>query len=244
MQVLTKSEIERKWLTPLADSSMLKNVSGKEFAYNPGKFNKIEQIYEQKIGKFSKADSATSKIFVNNVLAKTKDFNHQRDLYVWQRGLNSMIDNISSGNIIKDKNLQIAQIGRIKDSIFAQVKKFKPSISSKNISIYQNTIWHILRDTKPNIKKPNIMELKSIVNVLYFAKHCYFDRVHNNIIYYFLSSQKDEMINDIAVDLEHTVKKFKTDNFVVSVGKIPYKNYKSTLKKLDENRNSIYIKVR
>ncbi|PPB52219.1 hypothetical protein [Campylobacter hyointestinalis] len=76
------------------------------------------------------------------------------------------------------------------------------------------------------------MELKSIVNVLYFAKHCYFDRVHNNIIYYFLSSQKDEMINYVAVDLEHTVKKFKTDNFVVSVGKIPYKNYKSTLKKI------------
>ncbi|MFW5607803.1 MAG: phage head morphogenesis protein, partial [Campylobacter hyointestinalis] len=88
MQVLTKSEIERKGLTPLADSSMLKNVAGKDFAYNPGKFNKIEQIYEQKIGKFSKADSATSKIFVNNVLAKTKDFNRQRDLYVWQRGLN------------------------------------------------------------------------------------------------------------------------------------------------------------
>ncbi|WP_181022156.1 hypothetical protein [Campylobacter hyointestinalis] len=106
VQVLTKAEIERKGLTPLADSSILKNVAGKDFAYNPGKFNKIEQIYEQKIGKFSKADSATSKIFVNNVLAKTKDFNRQRDLYVWQRGLNSMIDNISSGNIIKDKNLQ------------------------------------------------------------------------------------------------------------------------------------------
>ncbi|WP_159428476.1 hypothetical protein [Campylobacter hyointestinalis] len=40
MQVLTKSEIERKGLTPLANSSMLKNVAEKDFAYNPGKFNK------------------------------------------------------------------------------------------------------------------------------------------------------------------------------------------------------------
>ncbi|CZE50017.1 phage minor head protein [Campylobacter geochelonis] len=50
VQVLTKKEIQKRGLTPLADSSMLKDVSDKAFAYNP-KVDRLDSILKDKARK-------------------------------------------------------------------------------------------------------------------------------------------------------------------------------------------------
>lgn len=48
VQVLTGAECERRGITPLADSSMLRNIASKDFAYNPGKVDKLDTILKEK----------------------------------------------------------------------------------------------------------------------------------------------------------------------------------------------------
>lgn len=222
MQVLTKSEIERKGLTPLADSSMLKNVAGKDFAYNPGKFNKIEQIYEQKIGKFSKADSATSKIFVNNVLAKTKDFNHQRDLYVWQRGLNNAVDELLVKKNLKSP-INAFMVGRLNKDIASKASKsLGIDIQEEGITCDKHCILHIREDRKGEYGQDlRIEEIKKVVSVLNDKNTpVSVDTKNKNIIFWFEDEKDSSKINKVVVDLNYKLKKFGLTNYMITAGKV------------------------
>lgn len=222
VQVLTKSEIERKGLTPLADSSMLKNIAEKDFAYNPGKFNKIEQIYEQKIGKFSKADSATSKIFVNNVLAKTKDFNHQRDLYVWQRGLNNAVDELLVKKNLKSP-INAFMIGRLNKDIASKASKsLGIDIQEEGITCDKHCILHIREDRKGGYGQDlRIEEIKKVVSVLNDKNTpVSVDMKNKNIIFWFEDEKDSSKINKVVVDLNYKLKKFGLTNYMITAGKV------------------------
>ncbi|WP_059430998.1 phage minor head protein [Campylobacter hyointestinalis] len=221
VQVLTKAEIERKGLTPLADSSMLKNVAEKDFAYNPGKFNKIEQIYEQKIGKFSKADSATSKIFVNNVLAKTKDFNPQRDLYVWQRGLNNAVDELLVKKNLKSP-INAFMIGRLNKDIASKAKSLGIDIQEEGITCDKHCILHIREDRKGGYGQDlRIEEIKKVVSVLNDKNTpVSVDMKNKNIIFWFEDEKDSSKINKVVVDLNYKLKKFGLTNYMITAGKV------------------------
>lgn len=162
----------------------------------------------------------------------------------WQRGLDDMLNAVLSGNIIKNKAYQIAQIGEVKPNIKDTLAKQGVALKASSIAIYQNTISHIMRDTKPKNKKPNVAEIRGVVGVFDEAKHVFYDTKDKNLLFFYGSLQDDNMVNYAVIHLNYTLKKFKTDNFVATITKIPFKNLKTMLKQTDKNGSNIYIKVK
>nr|WP_314392296.1 hypothetical protein [uncultured Campylobacter sp.] len=175
----------------------------------------------------------------NIVKNDLKNYERDRNLYVWQKGLDDMVDYLASGNIIKEKIYQIAQIGILTKSIKNSLKRLNITPKAASIAIYQDTILHIMRDSKPQVKKPNLGEIKASVSVLDKSKHCFYDTKHKNIIFFYPSMQDDNMSNYVVVNLDYTIKKFRTDNFVATISKMPLKSFKSILKNKKQ-----YIKLK
>ena len=109
VQVLTQSEMQSYGFKPYAGTPL--NVASKDWAYNPGKSaQSLDNVLAQK----AKNLSGELKNIVKNDL---KNYEQDKNLYVWQKGLDDMVDYLASGNIIKEKIYQIAQIGILTKSI-------------------------------------------------------------------------------------------------------------------------------
>ena len=231
VQVLTQSEMQSYGFKPYAQTPL--NVASKDWAYNPGKSaQSLDNVLAQK----AKNLSGELKNIVKNDL---KNYEQDKNLYVWQKGLDDMVDYLASGNIIKEKIYQIAQIGMLTKNVKNGLKKLNITPRAASIAIYQDAVLHIMRDSKPQAKKPDIDEIKASVRVLDESKHCFYDIKHKNIIFFYPSMQDDDMSNYIVVNLDYTIKKFRTDNFVATISKMPLKSFKSILKNKKQ-----YIKLK
>ncbi|OUT18456.1 phage head morphogenesis protein [Campylobacter concisus] len=237
VQVLTEAECVARGIVPLADGSFLPQAAEKDFAYNPGKVDKTDKILKGKQDKV--LDAVTSSLAKKNLKQTLENFEHERDIYVWQKSLDDMVNAVIGGKIIKDKIYQVAQVGELKQSIKKNLKIIDVEPKASSIAVYQNTISHITRDSKPKGKEPNIDEIKAVVGVFDEAKRVFYDKKDNVLLYFYNSLQNDNMINYAVIRLDYTLKKFKTDNFIATITRIPVENYKAILK--DKKR---YIKIK
>ncbi|MBR8463647.1 minor capsid protein [Campylobacter sp. faydin G-24] len=232
VQVLSKSDLKIKGITPLADGSFLPRLADKDFAYNPGKSaDKLDELLTKKQSDTLVTLRKKEQIRLKEQLA---NFKHERDKYVWQSGLNNMVNAIMAGQIIKDKIYQVVQVGKLKPNIKNALKEIDIEPKAVSIAIYQNTISHITRDTKPKAKEPNADEIKAIVSVFDEARHVFYDKKEKILLYFYSSLQNDKMANYAAVHLDYVLKKFRTDNFIATISKMPLRNYKGILS--DKNR--------
>lgn len=227
VQVLSEAQLKSRGINPFKDGSFLKDIAGADFAYNPGKkLDKLDEI-------LSKKQSEALATLRPKEQAKLKErlanFKHERDKYVWQSGLNNIVDAVMAGKIIKDKIYQVAQVGVLKPNIKNTLKEINIEPKAESIAVYQNTISHITRDTKPKSKEPNADEIKAIVSVFDKAKHVFYDMQENTLLYFYNSLQDDKMTNYAAVNLDYVLKKFRTDNFIATISKIPLRSYKGIL---------------
>lgn len=237
VQVLTEAEVRARGITPLADGSFLPNVAQDDFAYNPGKMDRLDEIFNEK--KQEALGAVTTEAARQKLKERLTNFKHERNLYVWQKGLDGMVDAAIGGIIIKDKVFQVAQVGELSPGVKASLKQLGVEPKADSIAVYQNTISHITRDSKPKSKEPNAAEIKAIVGVFDRAKHVFYDKQKGNLLYFYKSLQNDQMVNYTAVDLDFVLKKFKTDNFIATISKIPFINFRNILR--DKKR---YEKVR
>lgn len=237
VQVLTEAECIARGIVPLADGSFLPQAAEKDFRYNPGKVDKTDEILKDKQNKALGA--ITSSIAKKNLKQTLENFEHERDIYVWQKSLDDMVNAVIGGKIIKDKIYQVAQVGELKQSIKKNLKIIDVEPKASSIAVYQNTISHITRDSKPKGKEPNIDEIKAVVGVFDEAKRVFYDKKDNVLLYFYNSLQSDNMVNYAVVRLDYTLKKFKTDNFIATITRIPVENYKAILK--DKKR---YIRIK
>ncbi len=237
VQVLTEAECIARGIVPLADGSFLPQAAEKDFRYNPGKVDKTDEILKDKQNKALGA--ITSSLAKKNLKQTLENFEHERDIYVWQKSLDDMVSAVVGGKIIKDKIYQVAQVGELKQSIKKNLKIIDIDPKASSIAVYQNTISHITRDSKPKGKEPNIDEIKAVVGVFDEAKRVFYDKKDNVLLYFYNSLQNDNMVNYAVVRLDYTLKKFKTDNFIATITRIPVENYKAILK--DKKR---YIKIK
>lgn len=237
VQVLTEAECVARGIVPLADGSFLPQPAEKDFAYNPGKVDKTDEILKDKQDKV--LDAVTSSLAKKNLKQTLENFEHERDIYVWQKSLDDMVNAVIGGKIIKDKIYQVAQVGELKQSIKKNLKIIDVEPKASSIAVYQNTISHITRDSKPKGKEPNIDEIKAVVGVFDEAKRVFYDKKDNVLLYFYNSLQNDNMVNYAVIRLDYTLKKFKTDNFIATITRIPVENYKAILK--DKKR---YIKIK
>ena len=237
VQVLTEAECIARGIVPLADGSFLPQAAEKDFRYNPGKVDKTDEILKDKQNKALGA--ITSSIAKKNLKQTLENFEHKRDIYVWQKSLDDMVNAVIGGKIIKDKIYQVAQVGELKANVKKTLNALNIAPKAQSIAVYQNTISHITRDSKPKGKEPNIDEIKAVVGVFDEAKRVFYDKKDNVLLYFYNSLQNDHMINYAVIRLDYTLKKFKTDNFIATITRIPVENYKAILK--DKKR---YIKIK
>lgn len=237
VQVLTEAECLARGIVPLTDGSFLPQAAEKDFRYNPGKIDKTDEILKDKQNKALGA--ITSTLAKKNLKQALENFEHERDIYVWQKSLDDMVNAVIGGKIIKDKIYQVAQVGELKQSIKKNLKIIDVEPKASSIAVYQNTISHITRDSKPKGKEPNIDEIKAVVGVFDEAKRVFYDKKDNVLLYFYNSLQNDNMVNYAVIRLDYTLKKFKTDNFIATITRIPVENYKAILK--DKKR---YIKIK
>ena len=237
VQVLTEAECIARGIVPLADSSFLPQAAEKDFRYNPGKVDKTDEILKDKQNKA--LGTITSTLAKKNLKHTLENFEHERDIYVWQKSLNDMVGAVVGGKIIKDKIYQVAQVGELKQSIKKNLKIIDVEPKASSIAVYQNTILHITRDSKPKGKEPNIDEIKAVIGVFDEAKRVFYDKKDNVLLYFYNSLQNDNMVNYAVIRLDYTLKKFKTDNFIATITRIPVENYKAILK--DKKR---YIRIK
>nr|DAU33463.1 MAG TPA: minor capsid component [Caudoviricetes sp.] len=237
VQVLTEAECVARGIVPLTDGSFLPQAAEKDFRYNPGKVDKTNEILKDKQNKA--LDAITSSFAKKNLKQTLENFEHERDIYVWQKSLDDMVSAVVGGKIIKDKIYQVAQVGELKQSIKKNLKIIDIDPKASSIAVYQNTISHITRDSKPKGKEPNIDEIKAVVGVFDEAKRVFYDKKDNVLLYFYNSLQNDNMVNYAVIRLDYTLKKFKTDNFIATITRIPVENYKAILK--DKKR---YIKIK
>ncbi|WP_258030147.1 phage head morphogenesis protein [Campylobacter concisus] len=237
VQVLTEAECVARGIVPLTDGSFLPQAAEKDFRYNPGKVDKTDEILKDKQNKALGA--ITSTLAKKNLKQTLENFEHERDIYVWQKSLDDMVGAVVGGKIIKDKIYQVAQVGELKRSIKKNLKIIDVEPKASSIAVYQNTISHITRDSKPKGKEPNIDEIKAVVGVFDEAKRVFYDKKDNVLLYFYNSLQNDNMVNYAVIRLDYTLKKFKTDNFIATITRIPVENYKAILK--DKKR---YIRIK
>ena len=237
VQVLTEAECVARGIVPLTDGSFLPQAAEKDFRYNPGKVDKIDEILKDKQNKALGA--ITSTLAKKNLKQTLENFEHERDIYVWQKSLDDMVNAVIGGKIIKDKIYQVAQVGELKANVKKALNALNIAPKAQSIAIYQNTISHITRDGKPKDKEPSVNEIKAVVGVFDEAKRVFYDKRDNVLLYFYNSLQNDSMVNYSVIRLDYTLKKFKTDNFIATITRIPIENYKAILK--DKKR---YIRIK
>nr|DAY39531.1 MAG TPA: minor capsid component [Caudoviricetes sp.] len=228
VQVLTEAECIARGIVPLADGSFLPQAAEKDFRYNPGKVDKTDEILKDKQNKALGA--ITSTLAKKNLKQTLENFEHERDIYVWQKSLDDMVNAVIGGKIIKDKIYQVAQVGELKANVKKALNALNIAPKAQSIAIYQNTISHITRDGKPKDKEPNTDEIKAIIGVFDKARHVFYDTQEKVLLYFYNSLQDDKMVNYAAIHLDYVLKKFRTDNFIATISKIPAMNYKGILK--------------
>ncbi|WP_169753721.1 phage head morphogenesis protein [Campylobacter curvus] len=220
VQVLTKAECKARGITPLADGSFLPKAAEKDFAYNPGKVEKIDEIFKDK--KDAALQSLTSPKAKKALQELLKEFEHERDIYVWQKGLEQAIDEI----IVKDNQkvpINIFQVGFL-SKILADLasKILNKSIESGGIVLTKKELTHASPKRKQAYQHAfRVEEMKRIVEVLQDEDKAYVDlrEGKNNIVFIFDDEADETRLNLIPIEVSKTHKKFKVKNYVITLDK-------------------------
>lgn len=228
----SKEQIKNRGLVPYTGE--LTNISDKDWAYdkaNPSA--KLDSIFNQKASEILKAIKE-NKDDIQKAIAK---FDHDRDLFIWQKGLDKAVDEL----LIK-KNLaspiNAFGLGKLSNDIIKKAEEIlKLKIQTDMIMGDKKGILHIKPERKSEYGQDlRIDEIKQIVKVLDNQKTSVsIDTSKKNIIFWFGDEKDKNKINKIAVDLNYTLKKFGLTNYMVTVGKAL---------KSDEISKSEYIKIR
>ncbi|MBE3022924.1 phage head morphogenesis protein [Campylobacter sp. 7477a] len=220
VQVLSKEQLKSRGITPLADGSFLKDVASKDFAYNPGKSaDQLDEILSKKQSAALAALRPKEQAKLKEQLAK---FEHERDLYTWQSGLNYAVD-----ELLVKKNLKapisVFALGRLSDDIVKKSEKVLDiKIETTTIVGDKHGILHIRPERKSEYGQDlRLDEIRRIVDVLDDKDTpVSVDTKNKNILFWFDDEQDDTKINKIVVDLNYKLKKFGLTNYMVTVGKV------------------------
>nr|DAD62151.1 MAG TPA: minor capsid component [Caudoviricetes sp.] len=213
VQVLTQSEMQSYGFKPYAGTPL--NVASKDWAYNPGK---SAQSLDNVLAKKAANLSGELKNIVKNDL---KNYERDRNLYVWQKGLDEAIDELL---IKQDKTSPIKafQLGKIDAYVSKRIFEIAGiKLADSFIAADKKSILHI----RPSRKKAynqalSIDEIRQIPDVLYKAKNVSFDVNEGNLVYWFDDKENADKINKIIVNLNYVLKKFRTTNYMVTIGKV------------------------
>ena len=226
VQVLTETECVARGIVPLADGSFLPQAAEKDFKYNPGKVDKTDEILKDKQDKV--LDAVTSSLAKKNLKQSLDSFEHERDVYVWQKSLDDAVDELLVKNNLKAPIVAFA-LGKLgKDVIKKSEKLLGVKIETEYIAGDKHGILHIRPERKGQYGQDlRIEEIKKIVKTLADDKTpVSVDTVNKNIVFWFKDEKDASKINKIVIDLNYKLKKFGLTNYMATASKVDKTNEK------------------
>ena len=226
VQVLTEAECIARGIVPLADGSFLPQAAEKDFRYNPGKVDKTDEILKDKQNKA--LDAITSSIAKKNLKQTLENFEHERDIYVWQKSLDDAVDELLVNKNLKAPIVAFA-LGKLgKDVIKKSEKLLGIKIETECIAGDKHGILHVRPERKGQYGQDlRIEEIKKIVKILADDKTpVSVDTVNKNIAFWFEDEKDASKINKIVIDLNYKLKKFGLTNYMATASKVDKTNEK------------------
>ena len=226
VQVLTEAECVARGIVPLADGSFLPQAAEKDFKYNPGKVDKTDEILKDKQDKV--LDAVTSSLAKKNLKQSLDSFEHERDVYVWQKSLDDAVDKLLVKNNLKAPIVAFA-LGKLgKDVIKKSEKLLGVKIETEYIAGDKHGILHIRPERKRQYGQDlRIEEIKKIVKILADDKTpVSVDTVNKNIVFWFEDEKDASKMNKIVIDLNYKLKKFGLTNYMATASKVDKTNKK------------------
>ena len=226
VQVLTEAECVARGIVPLADGSFLPQAAEKDFKYNPGKVDKTDEILKDKQDKVLGA--VTSSLAKKNLKQSLDSFEHERDVYVWQKSLDDAVDELLVKKNLKAPIVAFA-LGKLgKDVIKKSEKLLGVKIETEYIAGDKHGILHIRPERKGQYGQDlRIEEIKKIVKTLADDKTpVSVDTVNKNIVFWFEDEKDASKINKIVIDLNYKLKKFGLTNYMATASKVDKTNEK------------------
>ena len=226
VQVLTEAECVARGIVPLADGSFLPQAAEKDFKYNPGKVDKTDEILKDKQDKV--LDAVTSSLAKKNLKQSLDSFEHERDVYVWQKSLDDAVDELLVKKNLKAPIVAFA-LGKLgKDVIKKSEKLLGVKIETEYIAGDKHGILHIRPERKGQYGQDlRIEEIKKIVKTLADDKTpVSVDTVNKNIVFWFEDEKDASKINKIVIDLNYKLKKFGLTNYMATASKVDKTNEK------------------
>ena len=226
VQVLTEAECVARGIVPLADGSFLPQAAEKDFKYNPGKIDKTDEILKDKQNKALSV--ITSSLAKKNLKQSLDSFEHERDVYVWQKSLDDAVDELLVKKNLKAPIVAFA-LGKLgKDVIKKSEKLLGVKIETEYIAGDKHGILHIRPERKGQYGQDlRIEEIKKIVKTLADDKTpVSVDTVNKNIVFWFEDEKDASKINKIVIDLNYKLKKFGLTNYMATASKVDKTNEK------------------
>ena len=226
VQVLTEAECVARGIVPLADGSFLPQAAEKDFKYNPGKVDKTDEILKDKQDKV--LDAVTSSLAKKNLKQSLDSFEHERDVYVWQKSLDDAVDELLVKKNLKAPIVAFA-LGKLgKDVIKKSEKLLGVKIETEYIAGDKHGILHIRPERKGQYGQDlRIEEIKKIVKTLADDKTpVSVDTVNKNIVFWFEDEKDASKMNKIVIDLNYKLKKFGLTNYMATASKVDKTNKK------------------
>lgn len=220
----SKKQLERKGLKPF--SGKLPNVSHDDFSYD---MSALDSAFKQK------AKKVLNLIQNKDLEAAIKEFDKKRDLYVWQKGLDELID-----EVIVNKNykypLNVVQVGMLSQMTMKLISKILPlkDINKKGLILTKDRLYHARPERKGQYNHDfSIDEMRQIVKILSDESKIYIDLRdnHKNILFIFDDINDPNRLNLIPIEMLKTHKKFKTDNYIITLDKVDKEDILRAIKK-------------
>ncbi|MFY0745437.1 phage minor head protein [Campylobacter sp. LH-2024] len=152
---------------------------------------------------------------------EVKSFIHDKELYVWQKSLDEMVDEI----IIKENQkypVNFIQVGKIDKTTKTFLEKLtKKDLEDLYFTLSKNNLLHASPKRKANYNQAlSVDEIKQIVKVLDEAKEVYWDKKEKSLIYFFDDLRNSKKVNKIIIRPDYQLKKFGKTNAVITLGKV------------------------
>lgn len=219
----TKKELEQRNLTPSIFTPP--NIAHKDWSYNVGKTDNLASVINSKIDKLEDKklkDIAQKEFKALDTLAFKE---------VAKKQLNEMID-----EVIINKNqkypINYIVVGSLLNTHLKAIKEhLNKDLKEANIILHKNNLTH--SDPKRKGKYGHafkIEEIRQIVDVLDNIDNAYIDIKHNNLIFIFDDVDDINKVNYIPVELIRKIKKFDTENYIITLDKRNRKNFEADLK--------------
>mgnify|MGYP000959542175 CR=1 FL=1 len=214
VQVLTQSEMQSYGFKPYAGTPL--NVASKDWAYNPGKSaQSLDSVLAKKVANLS----GELKNIVKNDL---KNYERDRNLYVWQKGLNEAVEQIIIKNDPKTP-INMVQVGLLSEALAKVASKILGlDVNSGGIILTKKHLSHASPKRKAAYDHAfRVEEMKQIVSVLNDENKAYVDLRdgHKNILFVFQDEMNDAKINLIPIEVRRVIHKFKQSNYIITLDK-------------------------